>query len=739
MSFLEKHPGMEPENMVSINSHISPELNNPAWSLPQSVNDGFSTNTNSMPHDLQDSSYTTFDSNALYPSLNTPYPTPNILSPVTTPYIQTKGVSSPIGFGGNHGFSFGPGLQPLRPQPAPSSSNSQVHDQTMFSNSNLQPQGPHPMPPYAYPNPPVFQHIPPHLNIARQNVHGRMTYPGTYHSSPRGPTAHTVPGSYSRFRLETPKAHRREKRERETSESDSESESKPKKAKRSRANEPAPEYNIRWPRPPSWGVADDGSPLFVYNDDGQLRTDIKYTAEDIRNYIDNCPRKLKILIQQSPTQVSKRLDDSNKCMWIGCIKQEHKIDVGFFRVAFDEFYKQSKSGRRNPLKPTAVMHLWCYEQCFDPLVDYHHHKLKPDVRRLRKENRNPMGIIHKGKKIVQEALKPWLINSEFSEGTREYTSSLSYALNQYHQAIRSDNKKAEQEKNKGRTTKCKIHVHLGDLMQHCLKNGKLKQDLRQKDLPVNQFQFRPRPEKLRKIFVDEDSDSDTGSEILEAVTEEGGAMALPEERSNALKPLGEKGVNSRTPAAGVGARQKGSCPEADGAENEAPKETVRGGVERGGITREKATSFELKLPTPECSTDPGLVLEDLGSPSGAFSPTDHIEEGTTNITAEEIDRLFEDLPLFEELPVAEELPESKELSEPKKLPEAKEVPEPQELPEPKELPEPNELPEAKEVPEPQELPESKELPEAGKPSDVEDSSGSGGSQEAEAGPSGASC
>ncbi|CAH0048992.1 unnamed protein product [Clonostachys solani] len=756
-NLLGEQPKMGHENMPGTNSHTLPDLNTAAWILPQNVNDGSSMNTNSMAYPPQGQALTGFGPEAPFHNLNTSFPSANISSPVYDPYAQ--GEPNPIGFSGNHGSSMRPGLQPLRPQAAPAFPNSQVLDQNLFSQSSLQAQGPPLMQAYHYTNQPALQPVSPYPNGAGQNVPSRMTYPGTYQNPLLGPTGQALPAGYPQIPLETQKAHRREKRQREKSDSEEPAQKKHKKTKRPRVKEPPPEYNRRYPRPPSWGVASDGSPLFVYNDDGELRTDRKYTSEEIRTYIENCPRKLRIWVQQSPTQVADRLGNRNTCMWMGCIKQGHKIDTGFFRIAFDEFYKQSKRGHRDPLRPAAVMHMWCYEQCFDPLVDYHHYRLKADKRPLTKETRNMISIINKGKHIVREAFKPWLNNTEFTEHPRQYTGSLSSALNEYHLSNRSKNRKLAQEASKN-PGECTINTHKGDLMVFCLRAEKGKQDMRQKNQPVNRFQFRPRPRKLRMISVDEDSDSDSESEILEIYAGPGGAAIQPEEPSHALKPLGEKALNSRTPAADVGSRQKGSHPGADGAENEEPKGSVRNGLEddkRRGITHEEAPLYELKLPglenptEPELGpTEPGLSLDayffteqELGFTENG-SPSDVLfGEEPAIADAEKFDFFFNELQndldssSFVEQPVPKESQSPGELQKPKELPELK-LPESKELRNP-ELPELDELPEL-ELPEPKEPPKPKELEKQPKEvSGVEDLSGSGGSQVAEAGPGGASC
>ncbi|CAG9998164.1 unnamed protein product [Clonostachys byssicola] len=773
---------MGPEHMYGSNNHLFPGHNTQDWSLTQIPNGGSSMNPNTMIYPAQNPPLTSSEPGGQPDGLDT-----SLLSAQTATMhnkgygLYAQGGPGPINYSGNHGSTFRQDLPAQRPQVTPTSSNPPFIFQGTFSPNGLQAQvSPQIQQPYGWPNQTVHPPVPspnvlPSPNGGGQNAQGNMHYQGnTYNNYPPpvAPPGQTLPAVPPLAQLVSQEAPRRIKRAREESDSDEPPPKKKKKGgKRPRIKEPPPAYNRRYPRPPSWGKADDGSsPLFVYNDDGELRTDRKYTSKEIKQYIENNPRPLKIWVQQSPTQVAHRLGNRNTCMWMGCVKQGHKIDTGFIRVAFDEFAKQSKKGHRDPLRPAAVMHMWCYEQCFDPLVDYHAFRLKADKRPLAKETRNMIGIANKGKHIVRNAFKPWLIKTQFTDRARKYTDSLSSALNEYHLSTRSNRKLEIAHQRSKKTGECIINFHKGDLMLFCQDTGKNKQNMKQKDLPANRFQFRPLPVRLRRISVDEDSDSsDSEAETYAAQSR---AIAQPEEPLNALKPLGETGVNSRTPAVGVDARPErshseadgaenegpkasmgddvqdnkrrkntcenvpldnfkppvfetpaepelvytapGSCPEAYGATNEEPKGSVRDVVQDGKIgefTCENALSDELTLQEWEIPTG-SESYPGAGSSSDAESPLTKLIRETINLT--EQDDLFgdkqDDLLAFEPWPAPEEQPEPK-------VPELK-------LPQPK-APEPNEQLKLK-LPVPIEEPKES----AG----VEDLSGSGGSQAAEAGP-----
>ncbi|CAH0033410.1 unnamed protein product [Clonostachys rhizophaga] len=616
---LDEQSKMGLENMSGNNSRNLQGIITQDWNLTQSFNDGSPMNANPTQYPPQNPALTGFEPEAPYHSVNTSHPSANMpnMHNMHNPMYNSYVEPSPITFNGNQGPSYMTAVPAPRPQAPQAFSHHQAVGQHPFSPNSLQTPGAPQLQPYQWPRQPVQQPLIRSPNGAGQNAPSGMIYQGTYQHPPLAPAGQALPAVHPPVPLESQKPPRREKRAREESDSEEPPPKKKKGGKRPRVKEPPPAYNRRYPRPPSWGEASDGSPLFVYNDDGELRTDRKYTAEEIRLYIEKNPRRLRILVQQSPTQVAHRLGNRNTCMWKGCIKQGHKIDTGFFRIAFDEFYKQSKRGHRDPLRPAAVMHMWCYEQCFDPLVDYHDYKLKADKRPLTKETRNMIGIANKGKHIVRDAFKPWLKKTEFTERAREYTGSLSSALNEYHLSTRSSRKLALAHERSKKTGECIINFHKGDLMLFCQDTGKNKQNMKQKDLPANRFQFRPRPVRLRAISVDEDSDSsDSEREIFAIYAAQGGAVAQPEEPSNALKPLSEKSLNSRIPAAGVGARRESSRPEAYGAENKEPKGPVGDVVQDGKtrkITCEKAPSDENKPPVFETSAASELVYTDPGS------------------------------------------------------------------------------------------------------------------------------
>ncbi|KAG5927793.1 hypothetical protein E4U42_001762 [Claviceps africana] len=135
-------------------------------------------------------------------------------------------------------------------------------------------------------------------------------------------------------------------------------------------------------RPGPWPL----DSTFVYLEDAQLAYR-EYSTEDIKLYLEQCPRRYMLWVQSEPSQSSHRrhnrngkpMDEDSKCRWAGCPVKGRAV-VGLYRVAFDEFPAQTSQGIKDPYKVAMLMHLWCFEQILDPLVYYKRRRLLPDTR-----------------------------------------------------------------------------------------------------------------------------------------------------------------------------------------------------------------------------------------------------------------------------------------------------------------------------------------------------------------------
>ncbi|KAF4425269.1 hypothetical protein FACUT_10022 [Fusarium acutatum] len=179
---------------------------------------------------------------------------------------------------------------------------------------------------------------------------------------------------------------------------------------------------------------------FLYLPTGQLEKKILFSAEDVKDYIYNCPRNPRLWIQQNPAQCTERTIDADTiCRYENCPDTNHTIRPGWCRVAFDEFHQHTSCGQKDPFKMAGVMHLWCFEQCIDPVEVMANGKMVPDDRddeHLIKEKSNKMAITRDSDTtIVKHTIRPWFkkrAGQALQAPYANYEESLSYALVKHH-------------------------------------------------------------------------------------------------------------------------------------------------------------------------------------------------------------------------------------------------------------------------------------------------------------------
>jgi hypothetical protein len=177
---------------------------------------------------------------------------------------------------------------------------------------------------------------------------------------------------------------------------------------------------------------------FSYQPGGQWDEDILLSAMDLRSYVDNCPRKLTIWLQNTPSQVGQRTSKCDmRCRYLECPVKYGTMRNGWFRVAFDEFPEHTTDGRFDPYRVAGSMHLWCFEQCIDPFELFQRGMLVGDERVFQLEH-NAMTLLRPGEKdIFEAAIDPWIegrqqvgVSCQIPYARHEDT--LSYALIKYH-------------------------------------------------------------------------------------------------------------------------------------------------------------------------------------------------------------------------------------------------------------------------------------------------------------------
>lgn len=248
--------------------------------------------------------------------------------------------------------------------------------------------------------------------------------------------------------------------------------------KRKRLHNPDPNNKYAELAPLSqWGPLEtDGTCMFSYDEDGPLGADLTFDGNEVRLFLNTCPRNPMIWVQQAPAQCNSRLlPGESKCRYVHCPDPKRTILAGWLRVAFDENPELTSSGFKDPFKVSMAMHLWCFEQCMDPMEAYMQGRLAADERQFPCELKNPMAINKDtDTHIVRECFEPWF-RSRFHEwqqrGARPrhmapYESSLSHSLVCYHldNQIKSRQRtRNSRNSSKEETNHITIDVHKGDL------------------------------------------------------------------------------------------------------------------------------------------------------------------------------------------------------------------------------------------------------------------------------------
>ncbi|PHH91360.1 hypothetical protein CDD83_774 [Cordyceps sp. RAO-2017] len=265
-----------------------------------------------------------------------------------------------------------------------------------------------------------------------------------------------------------------------------------------------------------WGPeTTEGRKIFSYQRDGQLAEGQAFTTEELGHYL--CRGRCHIWIQQAPSQCKYRLiPDDHRCRWKDCPVAGRSISSGWLRVAFDEYTIETADGTKDPMKMAGMMHLWCFEQCFDVAEFWKLNRLDPDTREFAKEQWNPMALNRDSNRlVVSKAFDPWLqerekekieyakTKAEGGEVTsqdparlpRPHEKSLSFALVKYHMESQTGARgRAREKRNEKRAESiCKtMDKHNGDLGKYCEISRLFKEAKRQE-------QAAEREEKAREM------------------------------------------------------------------------------------------------------------------------------------------------------------------------------------------------------------------------------------------------
>ncbi|RDA94843.1 hypothetical protein CP533_4239 [Ophiocordyceps camponoti-saundersi (nom. inval.)] len=235
----------------------------------------------------------------------------------------------------------------------------------------------------------------------------------------------------------------------------------------------------------------DGRYLFTYTKDGQLAEDRVYSRDELQIYLDD--HRSVLWIQQSPSQCASRLHyDDRRCRWDKCPLASRVIGSGWFRVAFDEHPHLTTKGGKDPFKVAGIMHLWCFEQCFDIVDFFIHNRVRPDTRILPRETGNAMSINRDSdREIVKEAFDPWFKERQeyrsmygLEKLPRQHQDTLSFRLSRHHVDSQTGaRQKARDSRNDGKPWKERttIDVHMGDLQVYITHSNHKKNAKRKKN------------------------------------------------------------------------------------------------------------------------------------------------------------------------------------------------------------------------------------------------------------------
>ncbi|KAL7935010.1 hypothetical protein V8C35DRAFT_321644 [Trichoderma chlorosporum] len=254
--------------------------------------------------------------------------------------------------------------------------------------------------------------------------------------------------------------------------------------------DPALCYSSNAGRTAPWGsLTWNGQHLFSYTPKGQWLRDRCFTTQQFREYADHCGKYTTFWVQQTPTQCNHRLEAEDRiCRWANCPVANRTIAAGWLRVAFDEFPHLTSNGTRDPLKCAGSVHLWCFEQIFDPMEFHLSGRLRPEDRRFPFEDKSVVTLEKlTDVGIIREAYRPWFEQRRlsFNRHPQKYSDSLSYRLTKYH--IENQTAARQKARSKRNNTKSEgerrtIDVHLGNLKKFVEITNRVKKSKKIKKL-----------------------------------------------------------------------------------------------------------------------------------------------------------------------------------------------------------------------------------------------------------------
>lgn len=271
--------------------------------------------------------------------------------------------------------------------------------------------------------------------------------------------------------------------------------------------------------PQDWGMMNPQTnlPTYQYTAEGELLPHLKYTEQQIREYLTNHPLhvngRLTLWVQICPADSGGRYSDkrhSSKCRFKDCPIENNKIAIGEYRMAFDE---QSWMGL--PLDPyhnAGYVHLFCLEKNLDFPQLCKDFNVEADTRHFADE-RNKMAITRdhlEMEKVVEDFIhnsQPW--NGAFDSGTY-YPKTLCYALTMEH--LKREPRKRQHVRDIRNGNSLDKHLNNLDVKAENITRKKAGLPFKAFERPVIEEPAVERPQpKKRKSSAEEDEVSSSGS------------------------------------------------------------------------------------------------------------------------------------------------------------------------------------------------------------------------------------
>ncbi|EMR84567.1 hypothetical protein BcDW1_6796 [Botrytis cinerea BcDW1] len=303
---------------------------------------------------------------------------------------------------------------------------------------------------------------------------------------------------------------------------------KNKRSKNIQSLNPSSFYTPLAQPPRSWGAPNRaGVHPFQYTKDGELKPHVRYTVNQIQEFIFNHPGHtvqgqrhtkhsgLTLWVQNVPSDSAARYShqNSDKCRFEDCPVRNGTIHKGHYRVAFDE--QSSDPLITDPFHNAGHVHLYCLEKFLDFPFLCANFNVRPDDRIL-PEGRNKMAITRDHlemkkdvSKFIRRAERNFAHQSTIApRNSYSYENTLSYTLTAKALELEPPNRQRFRD-NRPNANSIDKHMNNLDLFVAAINNRKGKQVAGNASDFEAPFVRQPRKNNKRKaVEVDEEEDAE---------------------------------------------------------------------------------------------------------------------------------------------------------------------------------------------------------------------------------------